>query len=366
MGKSTLIRSRFSQDSVFWIDLLNIEEEQKYLKHPDQLFADVKGLDDSVQTVVIDEVQKIPALLDVVHRLMNSSDKQVVLTGSSARKLRHGHANLLAGRAFLRELYPFSYQELGDTFSLNQALQFGMLPKVWSLNTAEEKADYLRAYAHIYLKEEVWAEHLIRRLQPFQYFLQVAAQCNGDILNYSKLASDTGVDAKTIAEYYSILDDTLLGFHLPPFRHSFRKRLSKKMKFYFFDLGLVNALSRTLSIPAQPGHYGYGRAFEHFVILEALKLARQTRPDFRFTHLRTHDGLEVDLVVERPELPLLMIEIKSAHSVQSRHLRHLKQIQIDMTEAVECICLAQIDRPMILDDIKVLPWDQGLACYLSG
>lgn len=365
VGKSTLIQQTYANQEYWLVDLLDQRSERKYMHDPSILADEVRSLSEHVKIIVIDEIQKIPSLLDVVHQLIESTDKQFVLTGSSARKLKHGHANLLAGRAFVRYMFPFSFLELEGDFELSKALQFGMLPKVWSFKNPEDCTDFLRAYAHVYLKEEVWGEHLIRKLEPFQYFLETAAQSNGQVINYAKMSRDSGVDAKTIAEYYSILDDTMLGFHLPAYRRSFRKRLAEKPKFYFFDTGVNRALARCVEVPVSEGTYEYGKLFEQFVLLEAIKLAKFYFPDFRFSHLRAHDGLEIDLVVERPGQPILMLEIKSDRTIKDEHLRHLQQVKVELGGEVECVCFSNIDQARLVNRVRVCHWKEGLIRYFT-
>ena len=174
----------------------------------------------------------------------------------------------MAGRAFVYHLYPFSYLEITTPTSLKEYLSWGMLPKIMEYSTIEKKQRYLEAYTHTYLKEEIWAEQFIRELAPFRRFLEIAAQSNGKLINFSNIARDVGVADQTIQKYYSILEDTLLGFFLEPFHHSFRKRLSKTPKFYFFDPGVVRALTLQLNIPITPSTSYYGELFEHFVILQ--------------------------------------------------------------------------------------------------
>ena len=297
-GKSTLIQHEFKDLKHILFNLLDIEQEELLSINPNELQAQVLALPPDITHVIIDEVQKIPKLLDVVHKLIEETSKKFVLTGSSARKLKRGGANLLAGRAFVYNLFPFSFLELGKSFNLETTLNWGLLPKITFFNSDDERFKFLQAYTHTYLKEEVWAEQIIKKLNPFRKFLEVSAQCNGKIINYSNIARDVGVDDKTIREYFSILEDTLIGFFLEPFQNSFRKRLSMKPKFYYFDLGVVRALKRQLSIPLQPSTSGYGEAFEHFIITECLKLASYYKPEFRFSYLHTKDDAEIDLVVE--------------------------------------------------------------------
>lgn len=274
-GKSTLLRERFNSKNCLWLDLLDSSIEERFFRNSSDLYTIVKALPNEVKYVIIDEIQKNPKLLNEVHRLIEERiNKIFILTGSSARKLKHGAANLLAGRAFVYHLHPLSCFELGESFDLNEILQWGALPKVFSLKAIEDKNAFLRSYADTYLKEEIWNEQFIRKLPPFRRFLEVAAQCNGKIINYANIARDVGVDDKTIKEYFCILEDTMIGFFLEPFHNSFRKRLVEKPKFYFFDTGIVRCLSRRLSIPILPQTSCYGEAFEHFIILEFFRLTQ--------------------------------------------------------------------------------------------
>ncbi len=362
-GKSTLIKQTFSKIQHFYIDLLDLHQERIYLRDPQRLKAEVLALPKATKYVVIDEVQKIPDLLSVVHALIEETKKFFILTGSSARKLKYGHADMLAGRAIVRNLFPFSFLELGQTFSLDKALQFGMLPKIYDLKTTEDKAEFLRTYTHVYLKEEVWSEHLIRKLEPFQYFLEVAAQASGHIINVSNIARDVGVNDKSIAQYFSILEDTLIGFYLPAFHYFFRKRLAQKPKFYFFDIGVARALCRTVSLPLIKQTYDYGNYFEQFIVLECLKLSSYFSPDYRFSYFKTRDDVEIDLVVERPGKPLLMIEIKSSEEVRSEQLKHLAVAEKEFGPKAEYVCFAQVPRALKLGQVYVYPWAEGIQKY---
>lgn len=362
-GKSTLLSTLFSPQKSLWIDLLNPVEEDKFAREPLELEQLVLSLPKSVTHVVIDEVQKLPRLLDVVHRLMLKTDKSFVMTGSSARKLKRGGANLLAGRAYVYHLHPFSFVEVGEQFDLSHALNWGLLPQIFLPTTNKDKVRFLQSYAYTYLKEEIAAEQLVRRLDPFRRFLEVAAQCNGKIINYSQISRDVGVDDKTVQEYFSTLEDTLIGFFLEPFLHSFRKRLSHKPKFYFFDLGVTKALARTLTLELRPSTSAYGEAFEHFIILEALKLASYFKPEYRFSYIRTKDDMEIDLVVERPGQPLLLIEIKSSRQVREEDLKTLAVVAKDL--GGEAICLSNDLLPKTINDVQVLPWQQGLSHFFG-
>lgn len=358
-GKSTLLHRNFAEDQTLWCNLLKPEEEDRFLRKPDTLYEMVKALPDSVTHVIIDEIQKVPKLLDIVHLLIGETKQIFVLTGSSARKLKRGGANLLAGRAFVYSLFPLTFIELGNHFNLDFVLQWGSLPEVFRFDDENERTHFLRGYANTYLKEEIWEEHFIRALDPFRKFLEVAAQCNGKIINYSNIARDVGVEDKTIASFFSLLEDTLVGFFLEPFHHSFRKRLSERPKFYFFDLGVVRSLSRRLTIPLVEKTTEYGDAFEHFVILEILRLASYFEPEYRFSYIRTPSDVEVDLVVERPGQPILFIEIKSTHEIEQTDLSAFIRLAKDFGEC-EAICLSRDRYCKKIDLVTSYFWQDGI------
>lgn len=360
-GKSTLIYNTFKKNS-YVFDLLDPELEDRLTKNPGEL----KQIAETVSSkyIIIDEIQKIPKLLNIVHSLIEKTNKIFILTGSSARKLRQGHANLLAGRAFVYHLYPFSYLEIEKEINLNDAMQWGLLPKILSLKTEASKNQFLQSYAHTYLKEEIWAEQFIKNLDPFRNFLEVAAQMNGKIINHSNISRDVGVDDKTVKKYFSILEDTLIGFSLHGFKHSFRKRLNTKPKFYFFDTGVKRALTRTLTLPIKEGTSAFGEAFEHLVILECIKLASYFKSEYRFSYLRTKDDVEVDLVVERPGKPILFIEIKSSTQVKKESISTFINLVKDFGKC-EAICFSNDPYEKIIEEIKVLHWKKGVKKYFK-
>jgi len=365
-GKSTLIRHVFNKGNSLWIDLLNTDEEARFSRNPMHLEAIVLKLPETQTHVVIDEIQKVPKLLDVVHRLIEnpSVQQKFILTGSSARKLKQGGANLLAGRAFVYHLFPFSFLELNKQFDTDAAMQWGTLPKVYQLEQDFERRQFLDAYAHTYLKEEIWAEQFIKNLDPFRRFLEVAAQCNGKIINYSNIARDVGVNDKAVKEYYQILEDTLIGFYLNPFKNSFRKRLGSKPKFYFFDPGVVRALARLLTLPVTSGTSYYGDVFEHLVILECIKLSDYNHLDYQFSFLKTQSGVEVDLIVDRPGKPHLFIEIKSKNDVTEEDVGNLQRIAKEFSHC-EALCFSQDKYAKQLGQVAVFPWQQGIVEYFQ-
>ena len=358
-GKTTYIRDAFEPAASLYLDLLDPETEDLYRRTPNRLEQQVRALPGSVQWILIDEVQRAPRLLDVAHRLIESTEKRFVLTGSSARKLRRGASNLLAGRAFVHNLYPLTAPELQDTFDLDDALRWGTLPRVYALDAAGDKQAYLRAYALTYLKEEIVAEQIVRRLDPFRQFLEVAAQSNGTIINYANIARDVGADPKTVISYFSILEDTLVGFLLPAFHRSIRKQQRANPKFYYFDTGVKRSLDRTLDVPLNAGTYEYGKAFEHFVITQIVHLSRYRYPDWRLSYLQTGAGVEIDLVIERPGLPAALIEIKSSGRVDERDVRNLARFTGDFVDPL-ALCISRDPARMQMDGVLCTHWREAL------
>jgi predicted AAA+ superfamily ATPase len=352
-GKTTLLRVLFPD--ALTIDLLDNRTEEELMMAPHHLEAMIAG--SSGSHIIIDEIQKIPKLLDEVHRLIEKSENKnrFILTGSSAKKLKSGGANLLAGRAFLRNLFPLTQRELGDAFVLEDALRWGSLPRIFSLESQDSKRDYLDSYAQLYLKEEVWAEQLIRNLPPFRRFLEVAAVNFGKILNASNIAADVGVDPKTVQSYYSILEETLLGFHLDAYHSSVRKRLRQAPKFYFFDNGVSRALARMQSVLPKEGTAYYGDLFEQFVINEIFRTNDYEKRDYRFSYLQSASGVEIDLVIERPGKPLALVEIKSTTQVRNDHLSGLENFADSFPDA-ELFILSRDHNPKRFGRIDALPW----------
>lgn len=342
-----------------WIDLLDPDQEAEYQLSPGRLLERWRAADPRPEWIVIDEVQKAPKLLDIVHQAIERHGLRFALTGSSARKLKRGGANLLAGRAFVLHLHPLSSFELGPAFDLAAALEWGTLPKVVALDATEDRKRFLRSYVQTYLKEEVQLEQAVRKIEPFRKFLEVAAQSNGEILNYSRLGREAGVEAKSVERYFQILADTLLGFFLEAYHPSIRKRQLAKPKFYFFDSGACRAAQNALDVPLLARSYAYGRAFEHHVVLECIRLHDALERGWVFSYLRTKDGAEIDLIIERPGKSPLLVEIKSSERVDPADLRNLRELGKDI-RAGERLVLCRENAPRELDGISVLPWREGL------
>lgn len=365
-GKSTLLRSLYPKEASYWIDLLLPATEDRYARDPERLLREVKALPPEISTVVIDEIQKVPALLDVVHSLIESTEKIFVLTGSSARKLKSGSANLLAGRALAYSLFPLTSFEMGTLFSLQNALMYGTLPKVVGLKTESAKRKTLETYAWTYINEEIRAEQVVRALDPFRKFLEVAAQGNGKIINFASIAKDVGVDEKTVRKYYQILEDTLIGFFVEAFHASVRKKVGLAPKFYFFDTGVVRMLARHLTVGLEPGSYAWGNAFEHFVVLECKRLSAYSGNQFDLNFLRTYDDKEIDLVVRRPGKPLLLIEIKSSENIVPDHVQKLVGLRAILDAPAEMALFSCDPISQIIDEVRCLHWQQGVREYFSG
>jgi uncharacterized protein len=360
-GKTTLVRNLFAASHCLHIDLLDPMVERTFSLNPTLLKERILGLVPRPEVIVIDEVQKVPALLDVVHSLIESDQIVFALTGSSARKLKAGGANLLAGRAFLYELFPLTFLEMESDFNLNQALQWGTLPKICALTNDEMKFEFLNAYAQIYLKEEVWGEQLVRNLLPFRKFLMIAAQQNGKICNFTKIAREIGADFNTVKKYFQILEDTLLGFYLEPYHESVRKRQKQSPKFFLFDLGVARALSETLDVKLKPQTSAYGEAFENFLISEIHRLNRYFKTGYQLCSLLTQDGAEIDLILQKSGRPPILIEIKSSSNVSIKDdLKHLQKLLPDFPTGTVAFCFSQDPSPRQVGPILVLPWKQGI------
>jgi uncharacterized protein len=356
-GKTTLLRNIFPAEKILYIDLLDIEESDAFLRNPAELKNRILALKDKQSWIIIDEIQKLPGLLDVVHKLIESTKHKFILTGSSGRKLRRGASNLLAGRAFVYYLYPITHIEAGDQFNLDEALQWGTLPGIYHLKTNEDKAQYLRAYSLTYLKEEIVAEQIVRKLAPFRQFLEIAAQSNGKIINYSKIADNVGVDIKTVQSYFTILEDSLVGILLPSYHRSVRKRQTSNPKFYFFDTGVKRALDRTLNLGIREGTYDYGNAFEHFIILEIIRLSSYKNNDWTFSYLKTKDNAEIDLIIDRPGLSSLLVEIKSASNITERDVQTINRFIADIPNC-EAFCVSRDIHEKKIGKTSCLYWIQ--------
>ena len=358
-GKSTLLKQKFNSNKTLWIDLLNYKQESLFSKNPDRLSYLVSNK--LYKRVIIDEIQKVPKLLDIVHQEIEKNKKiQFIMTGSSARKLKRGQANLLAGRAVAYYLYPFSSLELESKFKLKKTLQFGALPQLLSLKSKKETLLFLESYVENYLKEEILQEQIIRNTQPFKNFLEIMAQLNGETINYSKFAREIGADHKTIQNYFSILEDTLLGFFLPAYSRSIRKQQQKAPKFYLFDTGVKRVLEGLLTIPIKEHTFSFGKAFEHFLILECFKLNHYLRKSYKFSYFKTKNGLEIDLIIQEPDKKEILVEIKSTSAVRKDHVSKLNKFSKDWINPHSKQLWSLDAQTQNIQGVKCLPWQKAL------
>lgn len=358
-GKTTLLKQLIPSEECLSINLLLPTQYDEYALNPEALVAQAKALPKHVKWVLIDEVQKLPRLLDVVHHLIEETELKFALTGSSARKLKRKGVNLLAGRASVYHLFPLTHGELGEQFLLDHVLQWGSMPGLLDIKRTEDAREYLEAYAHTYLKEEIGEEQAVRRLEPFRKFLAVAAQSNTKIVNYKRIADDVGTSAVTVKSYFQILEDTLLGFFLEPYHSSVRKSQRQSPKFYFIDAGLERALNRTLDVPLKEGSYAYGVAFEAFVINEIYRLISYKRKNYTLSYVRTKDDAEIDLIIDRATKPPLLIEIKSARRVLETDATTLARFTNDM-KAEKAFILSQDSTRKKFKNVLALPWREGI------
>jgi len=366
VGKSTFIMSQFLKNhntsSAWLIDLLNDDTFDRYLKRPAQIEDDLKAFAQKPEWIFIDEIQKIPALLNHVHRLIENEKQKFILSGSSARKLKKIGSNLLAGRAFLNTMYPLTHLELKNDFNLLDVLHWGTLPKILN-STTEQKSAFLRSYVQVYIKEEILIEQVIRELEPFRNFLEISAQMNGKTTNFTKIAKEVNADPKTIENYYSVLEDTYIGFFLPSYHNSIRKQQIQHPKFYFFDIGVRRALSRSLNDTFTAGSFAYGDAFEHLVIAEFYRLNQYFNRDYKLSHFRTKEGQEIDLILSRSR-KLILIEIKSSNKVNLESVTKFKKLGSEFKNA-QLYFLSTDSQSSEIEGVRCLEWRQGLQEILE-
>jgi predicted AAA+ superfamily ATPase len=361
VGKTTLAQEFLArQVRSRSIDLLNLDTYRRFLADPGLFRRELEheigaGKD---LTVLLDEVQKLPALLDEVHYLIERHKRKVrfLLTGSSARKLKRGGANLLAGRAWTLRLHPLTSREV--QLDLHRALRYGTLPAVYLEDPTPVPT--LKAYVETYLKEEILQEALVRRTESFVRFLDVAGQQNGEPANFSAIARETGVSVKTAQEYFSILVDTLVAFRVDGWFYSVRKQLRQAPKFYLFDCGVLNAIRGELDAELKPASFRYGRLFETFVVGEIVRLNDYRERGYRLHYWRTNTDQEVDIVLSRgPSDRPVAVEIKSRPDPQESDVRGLLAFAAENPRA-ELLCACRTPRPYSLGKVKVLPWEQAL------
>lgn len=359
VGKSTYVLDQFlDSQNCMKIDLLDFDSEEKYSKDPQVLEREIEGLRQKVEWIFIDEIQKVPKLLDIVHKLIEKRKQKFILTGSSSRKLKRDGANLLAGRAFINHMFPFCWREL-KSINLDFLLMWGSLPKVIFSESDEQRQAFLKSYVQVYLREEIRVEQLVRAIDPFRDFLEVAAQMNGKILNFSKIAKEIGVSDKSIHSYFQILHDTHLGFYLPAFHRSVRKSQKEHPKFYFFDIGVKRQLDRTIGSRLVPSTSAYGEAFEHFIILEIIRFASYKQKNWTFSYFQTKEGKEIDLIISIDRRREILIEIKSTTKVDVKDCEYLSELSKEFN-AKEVYVFSQDKNAQKIGRTRCVFWQQGI------
>lgn len=346
------------------INLLQSRAFRRYLADP-SLFSDeiehtLKNSSPSKKLfIAVDEIQKLPALLDEIHHLIESHKNRLlfILTGSSARKLKRGGANLLAGRAHTYELFPLS--SLETEVELNLALQIGTLPGIYTDPTSA--IDSLEAYVNTYLREEILEESLVRKIDRFSRFLELAAQLNSEPINYKKLGRALNTSGPTIQDYFSILVDTLIAYRVDGWSRSVKLQLLQSPKFYFFDCGILNALSGELRSEVSPSSPRYGRLFETWMVAEIQRFNSYQRLGLKLFYWRDQNGREIDLILSRKSYdPLVAIEIKSSEAPDTMDLKALELIGEEYPKIPQW-CFCRTPRSYKRQGVEFLPWRTGLA-----
>ena len=352
-GKSTLLKMLFP--SARFYDLLIPDVYGKLQRKPELLIEELENCDPN-EIIIIDEVQMLPALLNAVHWLIVNKNLRFLLCGSSARKLKRLGANMLGGRALRRQLFPLVSCEIPD-FDIVRAANNGMLPRHYLANKPWNR---LEGYIGNYLQQEIEAEALTRNLNSFTRFLEVAALTDGEMVNYNNIAGDCGVDAKTIKNYFTILQDTMIGYMLPAFERVQKRRLIKAPKFYYFDVGIVNYLRNRQGM--KPGSNDFGHAFEHIIVQELMAFVSYSHQRKRLSYWRTSSGYEVDIVFGDAEVG---IEIKSSQEIQSKHLKGLKAFSEEHKSA-RLIIVSLDSAKRVMNGVEVWPVHDFLQALWNG
>ena len=356
-GKSTWLRQHFPDSKVY--DFLKTDLRLDFIRHPallrEQLLANPALAGNT--PVILDEVQKVPALLDEVHGLIENHGFSFILCGSSARQLKKGQANLLGGRAWRYEMFPLVSAELNN-LDLLKALNHGLIPSHYLNNNPRRS---LRAYVQDYLKEEIFAEGLTRNIPAFSRFFESMGYSHGELTNYANIARDCGVDAKTVKEYYQILVDTLLGSFVPPFRQrQNRQVISKAAKFYLFDVGVAGFLA-AYNFQEERGEQ-FGKAFEHFIYTELNAHRSYRELDYDINFWRTKTGLEVDFILGQGQVA---IEVKGARRVDKAELKAMHGFLEDNT-VERAIVVCNESTPRRAGKVDIMPWRQFLQELWEG
>jgi predicted AAA+ superfamily ATPase len=352
-GKSTLLKKLYPAAPYF--DLLLSDEFNRFIKNP-SLLREILTMPDMAYPVIIDEIQRIPSLLNEIHWLIVNRNIQFILSGSSPRNILRAGGNLLGGRAIRYELYPLVSSEIPG-FDLVKALNSGLLPRHY-LATNSDKL--LSAYIGSYLRDEIMAEAKIRNITSFSQFLEAAAFSNGEMVNYSNIAADCGISSPTVKEYFQILEDTMTGRFLKSFQKKPKRRVILAPKFYYFDVGIAGYLLKRGRIKI--GSEAFGKAFEHLIYQEMFAHSHYSEKYYSVCYWRTASQIEVDFILGDHEVA---IEVKSTNMVNSRHLKGLKSFSEEY-KVKKLIVVSTDPYPRKIDDITVLPWKMFLEQLWGG
>jgi predicted AAA+ superfamily ATPase len=353
VGKTTLLENQYPNARYY--DLLQSTEFERLFRRPSLLSEELESALEA-ELVIIDEIQKVPQLLDEVHRLIQKKGLRFILSGSSPRKLKRIGANLLGGRALKKTLFPLVSAEIPD-FDLLKAVNNGMIPRHYAVNNPWDR---FRAYIGVYLNEEIREEAISRKLNSFSRFLEVAAISNAEMVVYKNIAQDCGIDHRTVKEYFEILQDTLIGYLIPGFSATKKRRAISAPKFYYFDVGVANYLCNRKNI--EQGTDAFGHAFEHLIIQELIAYLNYNNSEEALTYWRTSSGYEVDAIIGNGRIA---IEIKSSKEVNTRHLKGLKAFLEDFSET-RAIVVSMDKSKRILNGVEIFPANEFLKALWNG
>ncbi len=352
-GKSTLLKALFPQALVF--DLLLSDEYERLRARP-SLIREILLADPTIAVVIIDEVQRMPELLNEVHWLMVNTSTKFILSGSSPRRILRSDTNLLGGRALRYELFPLVSREIPD-FDLMRALNNGLLPRHY---LAKDARRMIASYVGNYLQDELIREAQIRNVSIFSKFLVSVAFSNAEMVNYTNIATDCGVSSNTVKSYFQILEETLIGRFVPVYQKRPKRRVIQAPKFYLFDIGLVNHLLKRGKILYKSESFGH--AFEHFIYQEIYAHSHYSGLDYTISYWRTASQIEVDFILGEHEIA---VEVKAGENISSRHLKGLQAFMEEYT-VKKAIVVCTEPRARMVDGIHILPWQDFLNQLWDG
>jgi uncharacterized protein len=350
-GKSFFINNQLLKHKYY--NLLHADTYRRITARPSLIR---ESIEDSDKFIVIDEIQKIPALMDEVHSMIETFPNiRFLLTGSSARKLKREHTSLMAGRAKRMIFFPFTSAEIPD-FDLQRVIEFGTIPSVY---LSDDPYDELLDYVGLYLKDEIRSEALVRNIENFSHFLETAAKSNGQIINFAQVGSDAQVPPRTVREYFNLLEDTLMGNMLAPIEQMGKRKVVSKSKFYFFDIGVVNALIERSSVSMKSTEFG--ELFEHFIYLELVNYINAKSPRSKINYWSITNKSEVDFIINKE----IAIEVKATELVTEKHLKGIKLMSEDYNLTQKYV-VSRDSTKRKLNDVTILPYRNFCKMLWAG